>query len=172
MKSKNHAESKHQGIVTMIFTGLRFGMLLQLAVGPLCLLVFNTSMRYGFLTGLQVILAIALIDALYITLSCLGISAVINRTGVKTVIKLVGCCVLVLFGINIITSAFNLAFLPGVTLLTNFAGCSLFIQGLLLTASNPLTIIFWDTPMRKPPVASVRARWGGARRFMPTLRRS
>ena len=30
------------------FEGLRFGMLLQLAIGPMCLMVFNTAKNQGF----------------------------------------------------------------------------------------------------------------------------
>ena len=37
-----------KGVVIVIkkyFDGLKFGMLLQLAVGPMCLMVFNTAIR-------------------------------------------------------------------------------------------------------------------------------
>ena len=63
----------------MIYKGFKFGMLLQLAIGPMCLMVFNTSATYGFLVGLSLVLAISLIDGLYITLSGLGIAAIINK---------------------------------------------------------------------------------------------
>lgn len=33
------------------FEALKFGMLLQLAVGPMCLLVFNTAKNSGFVSG-------------------------------------------------------------------------------------------------------------------------
>ena len=128
----------------MILKGLRFGMLLQLAVGPMCLMVFNTSTTYGFIYGLHLVLAIALIDALYIALSCVGAATIINRARVKAVIKLVGCFVLVLFGTNTISAAFDLSFLPNIALFSNASNQNLFVQGLLLTASNPLTIVFWS----------------------------
>lgn len=43
--------------------GLKFGMLLQLAIGPMCLLVFNTAKNMGFINALSLVSAIALIDA-------------------------------------------------------------------------------------------------------------
>lgn len=67
----------------MVLHGFRFGMLLQLAVGPMCLMVFNTSTTYGFAYGMHLVLAIALIDAFYIALSCVGVAAIINRAKVK-----------------------------------------------------------------------------------------
>lgn len=132
----------------MILKGFKFGMLLQFAIGPMSLFVFNTSATYGFIYGLHVVFAIALIDALYIVLSCVGIAAVINKERVKTAVKLIGCLVLVLFGANTISGVFDLSFLPRVTCLSNLSSDlsskNFFIQGLLLTASNPLTIVFWS----------------------------
>jgi len=128
----------------MILKGLQFGMLLQFAVGPMCLMVFNASTTYGFVSSLALVFAIALIDAVYIVLSSVGVAAIINRAKVKSAIKLGGCLVLVLFGANIISGAFNLSFLPDIALFSNASSENLFVQGLLLTASNPLTIVFWS----------------------------
>ncbi len=128
----------------MILKGLKFGMLLQFAVGPMCLMVFNTTTTYGFIHGLQVVFAIGLIDALYIALSCVGVAAIINKAKVKSVIKLAGCLVLVFFGANTISGVFNFSLLPRIALFSNAASDNLFGQGLLLTASNPLTIVFWS----------------------------
>jgi len=128
----------------MILKGLRFGMLLQLAIGPMCLMVFHVGATYGFFYGLHLVLAIALIDALYIALSGIGIAAVINRAKVKAVIKGVGCLVLIAFGVNTVTGVFEISFLPTLQLFSNISGKSLFAQGILLTASNPMTIIFWS----------------------------
>jgi threonine/homoserine/homoserine lactone efflux protein len=127
----------------MIYKGFKFGMILQLAVGPMCLMVFNTSTTYGFWVGLSLVLAISLIDGLYIILSGLGIAAIINKENVKSAIKILGCIVLVLFGTNTIAGAFGFTLLPAIKLFSNSTNQNIFIQGLLLTASNPLTIIFW-----------------------------
>lgn len=127
----------------MIYKGFKFGMILQLAIGPMCLMVFNTSTTYGFLVGLSLVLAISLIDGLYILLSGLGIAVIINKEKIKSTIKILGCIVLVLFGINTITGAFGFTLLPDLKLFSDATNQNIFIQGLLLTASNPLTIIFW-----------------------------
>jgi len=127
----------------MIYRGFKFGMILQLAVGPMCLMVFNTSATYGFLMGLSLVLAISLIDCLYIILSGFGVAAIINKEDVKSTIKVLGCIVLVLFGTNTITGAFSFTLLPEIRLFSNVTDRNIFIQGLMLTASNPMTIIFW-----------------------------
>lgn len=128
----------------MILKGFKFGMLLQLAVGPMCIMVFNTSTTYGFWSGFILTLSIALVDAIYITLSGLGVATVLGKEKIQSFIKLFGCVVLVVFGINILMSVFNLSLLPNITLFSNVTSKNLFVQGLILTASNPLTIIFWS----------------------------
>lgn len=128
----------------MIWKGFRFGMLLQLAVGPMCILVFNTSATHGLFQGISLVLAITLVDLIFITLSCLGIGALMKRDSIKNGLKIFGSLVLVLFGINMIASALHHPLFPGISLFTSSNEKSIFLQGLLLTASNPLTIIFWS----------------------------
>ncbi len=125
------------------FDGLKFGMLLQLAVGPMCLMVFNTAKNVNFLVALSLILAIALVDAFYILLAGLGVSKLIEKKNVKAIFKIVGSLVLVIFGLNIILNVFNINLIPGLNLKPNTA--NIFIQGLILTLSNPITIVFWGS---------------------------
>lgn len=129
----------------MIFKGFRFGMLLQLAVGPMCLLVFKTSASNGFFSGFVLVLAIALVDIIFMTVSGLGVAAVISNPKAKLVLKLAGGAVLILFGINMVLGEFNIRLFPTVSAHGDFSNQSIFLQGVLLTASNPLTIIFWSS---------------------------
>lgn len=126
----------------MIFIGLRFGMALQLAVGPLCFLTFRTAAERGFALGFQVALSVTLADALFVTLSGLGAAALLKRAKVRAAVIWIGSMVLCLFGLNIILGAFGVVLLPGLSLFGT-AGGSPFWQGFLLTVSNPLTIVFW-----------------------------
>ncbi len=127
----------------MIIKGFRFGMLLQLAVGPVCVLVFRTAADAGFWGGLQIVLAVALVDALFIALAGAGAAALLNREAVKRAVRFAGCLVLMLFGLQILLGAFGVQLLPQVRLFAQQGG-GLFWQGFLLTASNPLTILFWS----------------------------
>ena len=125
------------------FEGLKFGMLLQLAVGPMCLMVFNTAKNVNFLVALSLVLAIALVDAFYILLAGLGVSKLMEKKSVKSVFKIIGSLVLVIFGINIILNVFNINIIPGLNLKPSTT--NIFIQGLILTLSNPITIVFWGS---------------------------
>ena len=125
------------------FEGLRFGLLLQLAVGPMCLMVFNTAKNVSFLVAMSLVLAIALVDAFYILLASLGVSKIMEKKRVKTVFKIVGSLVLILFGLNIILNVFDINIIPGLDIKPNTS--NIFLQGLILTLSNPITIVFWGS---------------------------
>lgn len=128
----------------LLLQGLRFGMLLQLAIGPLCLLVFETAAAQGFFTALPAVCAIALVDALYIALSLLGVAALLQNTRVRTAVKWAGCAVLVLFGANAVLGALDISLLHALSLFSHAQeGSGVFLKALLLTISNPLTILFW-----------------------------
>ncbi len=123
--------------------GLKFGLLLQFAVGPMCLMVFNTAQNAGFLAALSLVLAIALVDAFYILLASLGASKLLGKEKVEKIVKVTGAIVLMIFGLNIVLSVFDINIIPGLNLNPNFSNA--FIQGLILTLSNPITIVFWGS---------------------------
>ena len=127
----------------MILKGFKFGMLLQLSIGPMCLLVFNTAGTHGLMKGLMLVCAIALVDAVYIALAGIGIASVLDKDKIKWAFRLFGCIVLVIFGANTILNVFSRSILPDIQLFSKLKSCNVFLQGLLLTASNPLTILFW-----------------------------
>lgn len=123
--------------------GLKFGLLLQFAIGPMCLMVFNTAKNSGFLIAFSLVIAITLVDAFYIALAAIGASKILENKKVNKVFKILGSIVLVLFGTNIILNVFGINILPGMNLKVNTT--NIFIQGLILTLSNPITIIFWGS---------------------------
>ncbi len=123
--------------------GIKFGLLLQFAIGPICLMVFNTAKNAGFLVAFILVLVVASVDAFYITISCLGASNFLKNKKTLKTFRLVGSIILYLLGLNIILNTFGINFIPGITLHPNSK--SIFIEGLVIALSNPLTIIFWGT---------------------------
>ena len=125
------------------FNGLKFGLLLQIAVGPMCLMVFNTAKNVGLLVAMSLVLAIAIVDAFYITLASVGVSSLLEKERIKKVFKIIGSTVLIIFGINIILNVFEINIIPGLNLQPTTT--NIFIQGLVFTLSNPITIVFWGS---------------------------
>ncbi len=127
----------------MFIEGFRLGLLLQLAVGPVCLMVFNAAGNFGFRSALLAVLAVTLVDAFYIFLASMGLSILLRASKVKAAVKLLGGAVLFLFGLDIIFGALEIPFLPQIKLFDTSGTSNVFLRALLLTASNPLSIVFW-----------------------------
>lgn len=123
--------------------GIKFGMILQLIIGPMCLLVFHTSSNNEFLKTIPVILVIASVDALYITLASLGVSKLLKKKKIINYIRVIGSFVLVLFGISTILNEFGIIIIPTLNLKMN--SNNKIIQTYLLALSNPVTITFWGS---------------------------
>lgn len=45
-----------------IFRGFKFGMILQIAIGPICIFIFQTACKYGFFMGEMGVLDVVLVD--------------------------------------------------------------------------------------------------------------
>jgi threonine/homoserine/homoserine lactone efflux protein len=121
----------------MIFKGFRFGMLLQIAVGPVSVFIFNLAMAQGLWQALSGVVGVVLGDAIFIALAIMGIGALIDRSpGAKRWMAYVGGVVLVLFGIK---TGLDAVKANSVLTVTYHA----FTTALILTVSSPLTIVFW-----------------------------
>jgi threonine/homoserine/homoserine lactone efflux protein len=126
-----------------LWAGFSFGFLLQLAIGPVCLYILNASNRHGFLVAEVGVLGVALVDGLYILAAIRGVGRLLRERGMQRLLAIVGITVLVGFGLSMIHHALTAA--PAAvasefavaTALTTLTGA------ILLTASSPLTILFW-----------------------------
>lgn len=128
----------------MIARGFRFGMLLQIAIGPVCLLILQTAISSGFVAAESGVLAVVLVDALFIFAAIWGIGAFFTRfPQTKVLLKIFGGLVLILFGAANVLGVFGLSLIPGLNLSAHTLSRDFFTTMLVLTLSNPLTILFW-----------------------------
>jgi threonine/homoserine/homoserine lactone efflux protein len=128
----------------MIFKGFKFGMLLQLAIGPVCLFIFTVGENKGFIIAEFDILGVTFADALYILLAICGIASFIDREKViKNIFKVTGAVIVAFYGLQIILGVFGLKIIPNINLFEGIRSENTFLEGLVITAANPLTILFW-----------------------------
>lgn len=127
----------------MIFRGFKFGMILQLAIGPVCIFIFQMASLRGFYIAASGVIGVLIIDGLYILAAILGIASIIERKNTKMFLKVFGAIVLFIFGISTILSVFNIVVLPSLSLQNTTNLNNVFFRTIILTISNPLTIIFW-----------------------------
>ena len=130
----------------LILKGFKFGLLLQCAVGPICLMTFNLALAEGFFKGTIFAAAVTLADALYIALACVGLADAIKKSKMLSFFNYTGSLVLIVFGITMLIDANKGTIVPPFTALPLLKEPDeIFAQGLLLTLTNPLTIIFWGS---------------------------
>lgn len=128
----------------MIWKGFRFGMFLQIAVGPICLFIFQTAATSDFMAAETGVLGVVVIDGLYILAAIFGLGRILNRyPKMKGFICYFGAAVLMLFGLSNIVSGIGVSLLPTFDFHANQTNEMVFIKTLVLTLSNPLTILFW-----------------------------
>jgi threonine/homoserine/homoserine lactone efflux protein len=127
----------------MIFRGLKFGMLLQLAVGPVCIFIFQIGSLRGFYTAETGVLGVALMDGFFIIVAILGIASVIERKNIRLGLKIFGAAILFIFGVSTVLGQFNINFLPSLSIQNISSSNNVFSRAIILTGSNPLTIVFW-----------------------------
>lgn len=122
--------------------GFGFGMLLQIAIGPVCLFILQTSIAQGLGPALTGVLGTALTDGAEILLAALGVGAALkHRPGLQRVMKYFGAAVLFLFGADGVLGFFGRSLffhweLPA-------AAGGVFLKTVLLALANPLTVLFW-----------------------------
>ena len=127
----------------MILKGFKFGMLLQFAIGPVCIYIFQMASLKGFFLAETGVLGVALIDGLFIFAAIFGMAVIIEKRNVKLIMKFFGAAILFFFGISTILGQFNIDILPVINVKNISNSTSVFGSAALLTASNPLTILFW-----------------------------
>lgn len=127
----------------MLYKGFKFGMLLQFAIGPVCLFIFQIAALKGFYAAFTGVLGVSVIDGLYILSAIFGIASIIERKSTKIALKIFGAVVLLIFGASNVLSVFNISLLPSLGLDNTSHSGNAFLSAVILTASNPLTIIFW-----------------------------
>jgi len=130
--------------------GLGFGMMLQLALGPVFFLLAKISLGSGLVPGLSAVLAVVLCDFTYLVLAILGLGALIKKIPQKLLAS-ASALVLLIFAALYLMKAFNqfsLNLLSTQELSQNaqalvVSPLTAFKETLALTASSPLTIVFW-----------------------------
>lgn len=123
--------------------GFKFGLMLQLSIGPVFILIMNTAIKNGFRSAFMGVIAVTLVDAFYILLAIIGLKGLSKRiVQYEKPLNLFSGLVIFLFGLNTLLSIFGLQVIPVFNLGQNHIE-HIFIKAMLLTITNPLTIIFW-----------------------------
>jgi threonine/homoserine/homoserine lactone efflux protein len=130
--------------IKTISDGLKFGMLLQIAIGPVCLFIFNEANSNGLYSAELGVFGVIIVDLLYVIFAITGITAFLKNEKRKKLLKYFGAVILVIFGVDIIANQFNFKLLSSISFSIINTHYNTFIKGIIITSSNPLTILFWS----------------------------
>ena len=119
--------------------------MLQIAIGPVFLFILNTAVQRTLVDGLFAVVAVTLVDYLYITLAILGVGKLLERQRIKYVLGIVSSLVLVAFGVIMVVSIAETTVYDSPDALAASNYLSSFASAFLLTLSSPLTIVFWTS---------------------------
>ena len=119
------------------------GLILQLAIGPVFFFIMNLTLQRTIYDGLVGVIAVTIVDYLYITLAIFGVGKVLENKKTKKIFGIISSIVLIIFGIIIIKNI-----QANISTIINIQSTNLlwsFISVFLLTISSPMTIVFFTS---------------------------
>lgn len=126
-----------------ILQGFLFGMLLQLAVGPICIYVLNIGVSMGFVPAFISVLGVTLADAVYIIIAVSGVAGAEKFKKAESLMKRGSGIVQILLGLYMAVSALAGRSGTDIQSAAGMTAMKLFTAAFLLTLANPITIVFW-----------------------------
>lgn len=127
----------------MFFQGIKLGMLLQIAIGPVSLFILTTAVNSSFLNSFLAVLAVTLVDAIFILLALSGATSFLQNKKNESFFKWLSAVILILFGVDILLDTLGIHLLPASNIINTGSANNSFIYAFVLTLSSPLTILFW-----------------------------
>lgn len=125
--------------MTDFWQGLGFGLVLQVSVGPVCIAVLHKGLTLGFRHAFSMVWGVVLVDAFYIVLSLVGVTALLQAGPARRAVGLAGALLLLYFGFRYLRAP-----APSVQVeRRDESPFGSFAHGVGLTLTNPLTILFW-----------------------------
>ena len=147
--------------MSSLWVGLGLGAFVAAQPGPVTLLLVRTVARSRRAAAAALASAVAIVDLGYAGLGAAGAAPLVQVSGVRLLLGLIGAAVLVAIGARTLWSAWR--FRSGLEVPAEVATPRrAFVTGLAATASNPLTIASWASIFAAASVAGAASTAGGA----------
>jgi len=129
----------------IMLNGFLTGLILQIAIGPVFFYILNLSLQRTVTDGLFAVLAVTIVDYIFIALAVLGVGKLLEKHRIKFILGIISSLVLILFGAIMILSINRSSGISNPNVLVESNYTASFISAFLLTISSPLTIVFWTS---------------------------
>jgi putative LysE/RhtB family amino acid efflux pump len=129
--------------MSALFAGWSIGVLVALPLGPISLLLIRATLRHSIASAVAIAVGVASVDVAYATCGALGAGRLLERhPGMRLALGLAGIAVLAYMGMKTMWTALRVR-LGAETEEELRSPAGALVTGLLVTASNPLTILSW-----------------------------
>jgi putative LysE/RhtB family amino acid efflux pump len=128
--------------VHAIFFGIGLGVGIGAQIGPMSLFLIRNTLRSGWVVGLAIGSAIALVDGLYAAAGAAGVAPLLDIAPLRLALSVIGAVVVIYLGVRTLLSAWRIR-AGGETAAESATPRVAFLTALGGTASNPVTIISW-----------------------------
>lgn len=85
-------------MVSIMLNGFLTGLLLQIAIGPVFFFILNISLQKTVIDGFFAVIAVTLVDYIFIALAVLGVGKLLEKHKIKLTLGITSSIVLILFG--------------------------------------------------------------------------
>jgi len=127
----------------VILNGVFSGVVLAFLVGPVFFTLLQTSIERGFRSGFFVAVGVSLSDALYITVSYLGLYQIFDKGNFREYLAYFGGGVLLLFGLYyLFVKSRRLASYDPENM-SERSPIHLLFKGFVINGLSPMVLIFW-----------------------------
>jgi threonine/homoserine/homoserine lactone efflux protein len=126
-----------------VLKGIFSGIVLAFLVGPVFFTIIQTSIERGFRSGFFVAIGVSLSDAVYISVSYLGIYQLFDQGNFREYLAYTGGAVLLIFGLYYLLIKSRKMRLYTVDNLPARSPFRLFLKGFIINGLSPMVLIFW-----------------------------
>ena len=124
--------------------GLLTGLFFQLAIGPVFIYIANIALQWNISAGLAAVMAVTLVDYLYIALALWWVGILLEREKIKKILWIISAIVLIGFGIILGVHIFQTnGSIENTSKISSILNS--FLSTFALTITSPLTIIMWTS---------------------------
>ncbi len=147
-------------MIEIILSGIGYGLLLSIMVGPAFFILIETSITKGIKSALYLDLGVLISDLIYVTIAFLFFQEVheLMESEKRHYLKIVGGAAFVVFGIVNILKARKLDVIPTTKVvsaesLSASNHLMMVLKGFMINGLNPGVLFYWLTMMTLLPTA-------------------
>lgn len=127
----------------IVLKGIFSGIVLAFLIGPVFFTIIQTSLERGFRSGFFVAAGVSLSDALYLSISYLGIYQVFDNGNFREYLAYFGGIVLLLFGLYYLIIKNRRKKCEDTENVATSSPFRLLMKGFFINGLSPMVLIFW-----------------------------